>query len=163
MSENLRCRKHPTQEYPMSLRTNIPDPDDMNLQRALWAKAALREFAIQVSGPQALSDMRELDNVAASLLCDLAHLADERGWKLVDLLRVARARYNLETESRGEQFDGFEDLVPPRYESPRKPAQYAEIDEAEDERQASCEGGETIVTSAMISNMDDTAPPLRRC
>jgi hypothetical protein len=26
-----------TQEYPMTLRTNIPDPDDMNLQRALWA------------------------------------------------------------------------------------------------------------------------------
>jgi hypothetical protein len=75
----------------MSFRTNIPDPDDMNLKRALWAKAALREFAIQVSGPQALSDMRELDNVAASLLCDLAHLAHARGWKLVDLLRVARA------------------------------------------------------------------------
>jgi hypothetical protein len=52
----------------------------MNLQRALWAKAALREFAIQVNGPQALSDMRELDNVAASFLCDLAHLADQRGW-----------------------------------------------------------------------------------
>jgi hypothetical protein len=121
----------------VSLHTNIPDPDDMNLQRALWAKAALREFAIEVSGPQALSDMRELDNVAASFLCDLAHLADERGWKLVDLLRVARARYDLETESRGEQFDGFEQLVQPRYESQRKPAQSAGIDEAEDERQAS--------------------------
>jgi hypothetical protein len=61
--------------------TNIPDPDDMNLQRALWAKAALREFAIEVSGPQALSDMRELDNVAVSFMCDLAHLADERRWE----------------------------------------------------------------------------------
>jgi hypothetical protein len=70
------------------------------------------------------ADMRELDNAAASFLCDLAHLADERGWNLVYLLRVARARYNLETEGRGE-FDGFEDLVPPRYESPRKPVQSA--------------------------------------
>jgi hypothetical protein len=127
----------------LSLRTNIPDPDDMNLQRALWAKAALREFAIQVSGPQALSDMRELDNVAASFLCDLAHLADERGWKLVDLLRVARARYDLETESRGEQFDGFEQLVPPRYESPRKPMQRAGADEDDEERQVSCEAEES--------------------
>jgi len=119
------------------MHINIPDPDDLNEQRALWAEVALRELAYEISGPQALSDMRELDNVAASFLCDLAHLADERGWKLVELLRVARARYDLETEGRGEQFDGFEDLVPPRYESPRKPVQYAEIDEAEDERQAS--------------------------
>jgi hypothetical protein len=109
----------------------------MNLQRALWAKAALREFAIQVNGPQALSDMRELDNMAASFLCDLAHLADERGWKLLDLLRVARARYDLDSEGRGEQFDGFEQLVPPIYESPRKLVQSAGCDEAEDERQAS--------------------------
>ena len=35
------------------------------------------------------------------------------GSKLVNLLRVARARYDLETEGRGEQFDGFEQLVPP--------------------------------------------------
>jgi len=54
-----------------------------------------------------MADTPNLDHVAASFLCDLAHLADERGWKLVDLLRVARARYDLETESRGEQFDGF--------------------------------------------------------
>jgi hypothetical protein len=50
---------------------------------------------------------------------------------------VARARYDLETESRGEQFDGFEQRVAPRYESPKKPVQSAGIDEAEDERQAS--------------------------
>jgi hypothetical protein len=121
----------------MSLRSNIPDPDDMNEQRALWAEVALREFAYEVNGPQAMADTLNLDNVATSFLCDLAHLADERGWKLVDLLRVARARYDLETESRGKQFDGFEQLVQPRYESPRKPAQSAGIDEAEDERQAS--------------------------
>jgi hypothetical protein len=121
----------------MSFRTNIPDPDDMNEQRALWAEVALREFAQEVSGPQAMADTRELDNVAASFLCDLAHLADERGWKLVDLLRVARARYDLETEGRGEQFDGFEQLVPPKYESARKPVQSAGINEGEDERQAS--------------------------
>jgi hypothetical protein len=66
-------------------------------------------------------------------LCDLAHLADERGWKLVKLLRVARARYDLETENRGEQFDSFEELVPPKYESRKKPVQSAGIDEAEDE------------------------------
>jgi hypothetical protein len=77
------------------------------------------------------------DRVAASFLCDLVHLADERGWKLVDLLRVARARYDLETEGRGGQFDGFEQLVPPKYESPTKPVQGAGMDEAEDERQAS--------------------------
>jgi len=97
----------------VSLRTNISGPDDMNLQRARWAKAALREFAIQVSGPQALFDMRALDNVVASFFRDLAHLADVRGWRLVDLLRVARARYDLKTEGHGEQFDRFEDLVPP--------------------------------------------------
>jgi hypothetical protein len=115
----------------MSLHNNIPDPDDMNLQRALWAKAALREFAIQVSGPQALSDMCELDHVAASFLCDLAHLADERGWwKLVDLLRVARARYDLETEGQGEQFDGFEQLVPPAYRPAKKTVQSAPVEDA---------------------------------
>jgi hypothetical protein len=85
-----RCCEHRTQEYSLSHRTKIPDPDEMNEQCASWAKAALREFAIQVNGPQALSDTRNLDNVAASFLCDLA-LADERGWKLVDLLRVAHA------------------------------------------------------------------------
>jgi hypothetical protein len=136
MSENLRRREHETQERPMSLRTNIPDPDDMNEQRALWAEVALRELAYEVSGPQAMADTCNLDNVAASFLCDLAHLADESGWKLVHVLRVARARYDLETEGRGEQFDGFEQLVPP-YESPQKPGRNAGIDEAEDERQAS--------------------------
>ena len=105
------------------MRTNVPDPDDMNEQRALWAKVALRELAIQVSGPEAFADMRQLDNVAANFLCDLAHLADQRGRKLVDLLRVARARYDPETESRGEQFDGFDQLVPPAYEPPKKPVQ----------------------------------------
>jgi hypothetical protein len=35
-------------------------------------------FASKVSGPQALADTRKLDNVAASFLCDLADLADER-------------------------------------------------------------------------------------
>jgi len=70
----------------MSLHTNIPDPDDINEQRARWAEVALREFAFEVSGPQGMADTRNLDKVATSLLCDLAHLADERGWKLVDLL-----------------------------------------------------------------------------
>jgi hypothetical protein len=121
----------------MSLHTNIPDPDDMNEQRALWAEVALREFAYEVNGPHAMADTCNLDNVADSFLCDLAHLADVRGWKLVDLLRVARARYDLETEGQGEQFDTFEDLVPPRYESPKKPVQSAQIDEAEGEREAS--------------------------
>ena len=79
-----------------------------------------------------MADTPNLDNEAASLLCDLAHLADERGWKLVELLRVARARYDLKTESRGEQFEGFEELVPPRYESSKKPVQSAEIEHAGD-------------------------------
>jgi hypothetical protein len=121
----------------MSLRTNIPDPDDMNEQGAAWAEVALREFAYEVSGPRAMADTLNLDSVATSFLCDLAHLANECGWRLVDLLRVARARYDLETESRGEQFDRFEELVPPRYEPPKKPVQSAGIDEAEGERQAS--------------------------
>jgi len=121
----------------MSLQTNIPDPDDMNEQRALWAEVALREFAYEVSAPQGMADTSNLDNVASSFLCDLAHLADERGWKLVDLLRVARARYDLATEGQGEQFDGFEQPVPPKYELPRKPVQSAGINEGEDERQAS--------------------------
>jgi hypothetical protein len=30
-----------------------------------------------------MADTRELDNVAASFLCDLTHQADERGEKLV--------------------------------------------------------------------------------
>jgi hypothetical protein len=117
------------------MRTNLPDPDDMNEQRALWAEVALREFAYEISGPQGMADTPNLDNVVASLLCDLAHLADERGWKLVDLLRVARGRYDLETESRGEQFDGFEELVPPRYGSSRKPVQSAGIEDARDKWQ----------------------------
>jgi hypothetical protein len=37
---------------------------------------------------------------------------------------------------RGEQLDGFEQLVVPRYESPKRPVQSARIDEAEDEQQA---------------------------
>jgi len=84
-----------------------------------------------------MADTLNLDSVATSFLCDLEHLADQRGWKLVNLLRPARARYDLENESRGEQFEGFEQLVPPTYESPKKPAQSAGIDEVEDERQAS--------------------------
>ena len=92
---------------------NLPDPDDMNEQRAAWAEIALREFAYEVNGPQAMTDDSHLDHVAADFLCDLAHLADTRGWKLVDLLRVARARYSLETEDQGIQFDGFEQLARP--------------------------------------------------
>jgi hypothetical protein len=40
----------------MPLNTNIPDPDDMNEQRALCAEVALREFAYEVSGPQGMAD-----------------------------------------------------------------------------------------------------------
>jgi hypothetical protein len=65
----------------MSLHTDIPDPDDMNEQRALWAEVALREFEYEVNGPQAMADTPNLDNVAASFLCNLSHLADGRGWK----------------------------------------------------------------------------------
>jgi len=68
-------------------RINIPDPDDMNEQRSLWAEVALRQFVVEVSGPQALVDTNNLDDVAIDFLCDLAHLADLRGWKLVKLLR----------------------------------------------------------------------------
>jgi hypothetical protein len=64
-----------------------------------------------------------------------AHLADERGWKLVDLLRVARARYDLETESRGEQFDGFEELVLPRYESSGSQCKASGTEDARDKWQ----------------------------
>jgi len=121
----------------MSLRTNIPDPDDMNEQRALWAEVALREFAFEVSGPQAMAETCNLDHVAINFLCDLAHLADQRGWKLVDLLRVARARYDLETESQGEQFDGFEELVPPGDEVAKKTVRSAPVEEEDEERKAS--------------------------
>jgi len=117
----------------MSLRSNIPDPYDMNEQRSLWAEVALQEAASKASGPQALADTRKLDNVAASFSCDLAYLADKRGWKLVNLLRVARARYDLEAEGVGEQFDGFEQLVP-AYEPPEKPVQKALDRDAEDAR-----------------------------
>jgi len=116
---------------------DIPDPDDMNEQRALWAEVALREFAFEVSGSQALADIKNLDHVAIDFLCDLAHLADLRGWKLIDLLRVARARYDLSTESQGEQFVGFEQLVPPASEATKKPVQTAGIDEADDARNVS--------------------------
>src|ERR1700758_3061520 len=54
-----------TQERPMSLHTDIPDPDDMNEQRALWAEVALREFEYEVSGPQGMADTSNLDNVAS--------------------------------------------------------------------------------------------------
>src|ERR1043166_8170464 len=115
---------------------NIPDPDEMNEQRAAWAEIGLREFALETSGPQALRPECNLDSVAISFLCNLAHLSDQRGWKLVDLLRVARARYDLETESQGEQFDGFEQLVPPAHKPVKKPVQSAR-DVAQDERQVS--------------------------
>jgi hypothetical protein len=97
----------------------------------------LREFAFVASGPQVMADPNNLDHVAISFLCDLAHLADQRGWKLVDLLRVARARYDLETESRGEQFDGFEQLVPPAYEPAKKTVQSASVEDENDARRAS--------------------------
>jgi len=103
----------------------------LNAQRALWPEIALREFAYEVSGPQALAETRNLENLAADFLCDLAHLADPRGWKLVDLLRVARARYDLATESRGEQFDGFEQLMPPAYGSAKKRVQSASLNDEE--------------------------------
>src|SRR5438105_287733 len=95
----------------VKMPTNLPDPDELNDERAHWAETALRGFAYEVSGPQGLEDLRQLDHVASNFLCDLAHLADQRGWKLVDVLRVARAAYELETEGQGEQFDGFEQLV----------------------------------------------------
>jgi len=121
----------------MSLHINIPDPDDMNEQRALWAEVGLREIAYEVSGPQGMADTRNLDNVAASFLCDLAHLADERGWKLVELLRVARARYDLETEGQGEQFEGFEQLVSLAYGAAKKTVRSASVNDAEDARRTS--------------------------
>jgi len=121
----------------MSLRNNIPDPDDMYEQRSLWAEVALREFAFEVSGPKALADTNNLDHVAIDFLCDLAHLADQRGWKLTDLLRVARARYDLNTESRGEQFESFEQLVAPAYEPPKKPVQSTGVDAVDDARDVS--------------------------
>jgi len=122
----------------MSLHSNIPDPGDMNEQRSLWAEVALLEFAFEVGGPQSLADTRELDNVAASFLCNLAHLADDRGWKVVNLLRVACARYDLDTESRGEQFDGFEQLVPSAYgPAKKKDVQSAPVEEEDDARKAS--------------------------
>jgi len=83
----------------VSLRTNIPDPDDMNEQRSLWAEVGLREFASEISGPMALTNVSNLHHFAIDLLCNLAHLAYQHGWKLVDLLRVARTRYDLNTES----------------------------------------------------------------
>jgi len=52
---------------------------------------------------------------------------------LVSLLPVARARYDLEAEGVGEQFDGFEQLVP-AYEPPEKPVQNAPDRDAEDAR-----------------------------
>jgi hypothetical protein len=58
----------------MSLRSNIPDPYDMNEQRSLWAEVALQEFASKVSGPQALADTCKLDNMAASFLCEPCRL-----------------------------------------------------------------------------------------
>jgi hypothetical protein len=70
----------------MSLRSNIPDPDDTNEQRSLWAEVALQEFY-------------------------------------------------LEAEGVGEQFDGFEQLVP-AYEPPEKPVQNAPDRDAEDARRA---------------------------
>jgi len=56
---------------------------------------------------------------------------------LVDLLRVARARYDLDTESRGEQFDGFEQLVPSAYGPAKKDVQSAPVEEEDDARKAS--------------------------
>ena len=45
---------------------------------------------------------------------------------------VRRAHYDLDAEARGEQFDGLEEVLVLRYESPRKPVQSTGIDEAED-------------------------------
>ena len=52
----------------MSLRSNIPDPYDMNEQRSLWAEVALREFASEVSGPQVLADRTRTRQCGGKLL-----------------------------------------------------------------------------------------------
>jgi len=83
----------------------------------------------------------------------LAHLADQRGWKVVDLLRVARARYDLETDGRGEQFERFEQLVPPVSEATRKPVQSAGVDASRPAclRTMECRPSAPIVSWARIS------------
>jgi len=83
---------------------------------------------LQMAPPRSATSLARAD---AAL--DFLHVSAVLG----DLLRVARARYDLNTESRGEQFDGFEQLVPPVDESPKRPVQSAGIAEADDARQAS--------------------------
>jgi len=70
---------------------SIPnDPDDMNEDRASWARAALGAF---------MGETYQTDQIEAlgDLVCDLRHLADRLGMDWYKVLDGAGLHYTYET------------------------------------------------------------------
>lgn len=77
------------------------DSGDDNFSRAAWARTGVIAYAREkncVTEP--------LDQCIADLICDLAHLCDHEGVKLVECIRIGGNAYQSETDSKGDQLDG---------------------------------------------------------
>lgn len=94
-----------------------PDPDNLNDQRAAWARCAVQAFAAQtgqLKGPggrpiprpeaERLTDqltrageVEDLEEAVGDLLCDLLHLADREGLDVELLIERAIGNHAQET------------------------------------------------------------------
>jgi hypothetical protein len=68
-----------------------PDPENMNGDRAKWAKAALRAFRKATSADE--------EEALGDLLCDLMHWSDRNNMDFDAALDRARMHYEAETAS----------------------------------------------------------------
>jgi hypothetical protein len=69
-------------------KTLPPDPENLNTERAKWAKTALQAFHNETGADE--------EDVVSDLLCDLMHLADREDWLFDDELERARRNYEAE-------------------------------------------------------------------
>jgi hypothetical protein len=69
-----------------------PDPENMNEQRAEWARAAVIKFSND-TGSDATTDEALRD-----LLCNMRHYCDQNGWDFDEALARSTACYHEETK-----------------------------------------------------------------
>lgn len=73
-----------------------PDPDEMNVKRALWVERAIEQFR---------KDTRtDLEDALADLLADMGHYCDRTGESLQKCIERAKYHYDAETEGNGKQW-----------------------------------------------------------
>lgn len=108
MTKTKKATKKTTKRQP------IADPEDMNQDRASWARAAVQTFQAETG----LGEADGIDTAIMDLLADLAHLCDEEGFDFGQLISRAKGHYTEETynddadETDGHQFDRIDILAP---------------------------------------------------